>query len=188
MPMTVTIVSIIAIVWVYLALRPRRSLPPEPGQIHPAAYSGLREIFFQTKGEDLSLEGAERLVYGASFEVGFPPGIATVAALADGTASLYLETGGGVIGAGRHESVHRRAIAFVDCAVEHLELGAQVTESPPKPSKGEVRFHWLSDDGIRSAVALELALEAGNHPLSPLYRAGQELLEQIRLANRPVAP
>jgi hypothetical protein len=45
-----------------------------------------------------------------------------------------------------------------------------------------VRFQVRTVDGIYSGVAPETALQAGRHPLAPLYAAGQDLLTEIRLA------
>ena len=120
-------------------------------------------------------------------EIGFPPGTASIVALGDGSAHLYLETGGGIIGAERNERVHLAAIGFVEGAEECLEHGEPCEGAPPLPANREVRFHWLTGDGVRSAAVSELELEVGRHPLCPLYRRGLDLLDQIRTANAPVA-
>lgn len=44
-------------------------------------------------------------VFGVIMDTTFASGTVTLVALADGTASLYASTGGGVIGGGAHERV-----------------------------------------------------------------------------------
>ena len=193
------IVALAALFALTFALRTQpvdKGADDRPGEIDPAAFSGLRSVFFATRPENITFppvgssvspdSGRSEKIYGAAFEIGFPPGTVSVVALADGTASLYLETGGGIIGAGRHESVHRQAIAFVDRARELEHLGEPVTGPPPLPENRQVRFHWLGEDGVRSAAASELELSAGTHPLGAFYATGQNLLEQIRVAHTPI--
>ncbi len=70
-------------------------------------YQGLRA---QILGLDPATAGlqqgsVDRVVWGALMETGYPRGTATLVALADGTTSLYLSGGGGIIGGGSHEAV-----------------------------------------------------------------------------------
>src|SRR5689334_9394559 len=72
------------------------------------------EVFLALRGKVLGLDPAEvaitaspRLprVWAVLMETGYPGAVATLAALADGTTSLYLSSGGGMIGAGGHTRV-----------------------------------------------------------------------------------
>jgi hypothetical protein len=121
----------------------------------------------------------------AMMEIGIERAIASVVAIADGTVSMYLSTGSGVIGAGEHEAVRAEAKRFRTVAADSRSLLSLTTDFP-LPGPGEVRFQArIGGDGF-SAAAAESTLRGGRHPLSPLYAAGQDLLTEVRLASEAV--
>ena len=129
-------------------------------------------------------EWSDKPAVSALFEIGFAEGAATLACFADGTTSLYLTSGGGVIGAGEHESVRHAADRFLEVAAR---LAAQLTldEATPLPGPGEVRFYVTGAGGVLTAAAPEAVLAAGGHPLSPLFAAGQAVITAIRESMPP---
>ena len=120
----------------------------------------------------------------AAMEIGLPTGTATIVAIADGTVSMYLSSGGGVIGAGGHAAVAAAARRFRTVVGESRGL-LRVTDDFPLPEPGQVRFQARIADGAYTAVAPEAALKVGRHPLAPMYAAGQDLLTEIRLSTPP---
>jgi hypothetical protein len=113
-------------------------------------------------------------------ETGYGPVTATLFALADGTTSLYLSNGGGVIGGHGHGSVRAANASFIDQAnhsLEHLKPSA----SFPIPEPAHTVFYVLTDAGILTGGALENDLGNGGHPLSPLFHAGHKVITQLRL-------
>jgi len=120
----------------------------------------------------------------AAMEIGMPEATATVVAVADGTVSMYLSRGGGVIGAGEHAAVRGAADRFRTVVAESRGL-LELTGVFVPPEVGEVRFHARIGDDRLTGVAPEPALRAGRHPLAPLYAAGQDVLTEIRLASEP---
>ena len=135
-------------------------------------------------------------------EMGLDTGTASLVAVADGTTSLYLSTGGGVIGGGGHQAVRRASEAFLDAAEAHLDRLQAIAEAP-LPHTGAMRFHALTFDSLRSAEAQESELVDGRSELTPLFHAGDEVLTQLglidqrridrltnrrRLAHRPPRP
>jgi hypothetical protein len=118
----------------------------------------------------------------AAMELGLANGTATIVAIADGTVSMYVSSGGGVIGAGEHAAVRNAANHFRTVVAESRDL-LPVFGEPPLPVAGQVRFHARKLDGAFSAGAPEALLRTGRHPLAPLYAAGQDLLTEIRLAS-----
>jgi hypothetical protein len=107
--------------------------------------------------------------------------VATIVATADGAVSMYLGSGGGVIGAGEHAAVRPAAEHFRNVASDSKGL-LQGTDEFPLPEPGQVRFHVRTTDGNYSGSAEEAGLRSGRHPLSPLFGAGQDLLTEIRLS------
>lgn len=118
----------------------------------------------------------------AIMEIAIDQAVASIVAVADGSVSMYVSTGGGVIGAGEHEAVRAEAKRFRTVVAESRSLLSPATDFP-LPGPGEVRFHARIGGGGFSGAAPESALRGGRHPLSPLYAAGQDLLTEIRLAS-----
>jgi len=149
----------------------------------PDSYQGLRSMVLAFDLSSLAmLDGTP---WGgaavALMEIGLPKGTASVVAIADGTVSMYVSTGGGVIGAGGHPAVRGVAERFRTVAAESRDQLRRSDEFP-LPNAGEVRFQVRTMDGDFSGAASEAALRAGRHPLTVLYRAGQDLLSEIRLS------
>jgi hypothetical protein len=120
----------------------------------------------------------------AAMELAVGAATATIVAVADGTVSMYLSTGGGVIGAGEHLAVRAEAQRFRTVAADSRGLLVRTAEFP-RPGPGQVRFHALVADDRFTGVAPEALLRSGRHTLSTLYAAGQDLLTEIRLASEP---
>jgi hypothetical protein len=115
-------------------------------------------------------------------ETGYPHGTVTLLALADGTTSLYLPTGGGVIGAGEHVPVRAAAEAFLKTAQFALSELRSGIDSDALASEA-VRFLALTYDGVVGALSSLQVLHQGTGPISSLYFAGDALLSQVRLAS-----
>ena len=132
----------------------------------------------------LQLPGDEPWIYAifAAMELSIDAATATVLTVADGTVSLYLSTGGGVIGAGDHAAVREAAQRFRHLVAESRDLFRQTAEFP-LPKSGEVRFHARIGGAWLTAAASEAALRARRDPLAELYAAGQDVLTEIRLAS-----
>jgi hypothetical protein len=124
-------------------------------------------------------------IWGVLMEMGFAEGWASLVALADGTASLYTSSGGGVIGGGMHAKVKQAAIELCQHAAPLGNL-PRVTEFP-SPGPQRVRFYLLTLDGVRGAEEPESTLAAGGHRLSALFLAGHAVITQLRVvAEAPV--
>jgi hypothetical protein len=118
----------------------------------------------------------------AVMELSLDRGIASIVAIADGSVSMYLATGGGVIGAGEHAAVRAEGQRFRTVVADSRGMLVRTAEFP-LPRAGEVRFHARIGEGRFTAVAPEAKLRAGRHVLAPLYAAGQDLLTEVRLAS-----
>src|SRR5258708_14763878 len=73
-------------------------------------------------------EGQPRSVVVLLMETAYPKAVATLACFADGTTSLYFSTGGGMLGAGQHESVRAAASAFLATATRDAALLVERSE------------------------------------------------------------
>ena len=142
----------------------------------------MRALLLESGAEDFSIHPLGG-VWGVLYEMGFENGAASVVSLADGTTSMYVSTGGGVIGAGRHEGVAQAAVALCEAAADHLDETEPAGEHP-LPEDGRVRFTLLTTEGPRAADVSAGILEQGGHPLEVLHERGQAVLTEVRLASR----
>ncbi|HVQ10260.1 MAG TPA: hypothetical protein VMS43_17725 [Allosphingosinicella sp.] len=116
--------------------------------------------------------------YGVIMETGAERGILTLAAFVTGDGSLYVSTGGGVIGRASHVHVVAQAKALVARAADHVDAFEDAAGFP-SPPVGQTRFYLLTSDGIVTATEQTQMLAAGQSPLSPLFGTGQELLSEF---------
>jgi hypothetical protein len=146
------------------------------------AYQGLRDLAFQNSRARLGLPppSVATQPWGAIMDWGLTEGTATVVAISDGSASVYLSSGGGFIGGGAHKAIHDAAQKMVAIAAECQSL-TQVTTTYPLPERSEVRFYLLTDAGIFTASAREEELSSHRHPLAKLGDSGQDIITQYRL-------
>jgi len=149
----------------------------------PAAASRkLREMALSVTAADLKLEPIEARphVWGVLMELGYPEAVATLAVFADGTSSLYISTGGGVIGAGEHKAVREEAEKLLSVTETHVADFERAAETPyPKP--GRVRFYVRTFRTTLTAEADEQDLGHLRHKLSPVFHAGHAVITQMRL-------
>ncbi len=105
----------------------------------------------------------------------------TIAAFADGAASIYISNGGGFIGGGQnYPSVHEAGQNLIAVA-RRFRPRMQKTQDYPLPQKGEVFFYLITDNGVYTVSAPETELNRRTHALTELYAAGQEIITQYRL-------
>lgn len=151
----------------------------------PAAkhtYTDLRNRALQSTRTTLNLPPTadSTQAWGVLMDWGIPQGTATVVALADGSASVYLSSGGGFIGGEGHETIRKAAQRMVSVARE-VQAQMKATTTYPLPKEGEVVFYSLTDNGVFTAHAAEEDLKSGQGSLSKLANAGQDVISQYRL-------
>jgi hypothetical protein len=149
----------------------------------PAIFGELRRAVLTLDPATLDVPSDEAWTSAAVavMELGTVGGSATVVTVADGTVSLYLSSGGGVIGAGEHAAVAAAARHFRELTAESLGLLRAVDDVPSPPVEGQVAFIALVGEGRYVGTAPESAIRSGRHPLADLYAAGQDVLTEIRL-------
>ena len=104
---------------------------------------------------------------------------ATLAAMSDDTTSLYLSQGGGVVGAGEHESVRRAATQFREIAAG-VRAHFHPTDDLSPPPAGYPRFFLITPAATLATLAVPTdELATGHHDLAPLGNAAQEVITEI---------
>ncbi len=122
---------------------------------------------------------------GVVMDLGHDTGVVSLVGLADGTASLYVSSGGARIGLGENRAVADAARRWV--AVAEGSPGLAEREADALPPDGSVRLNVLTTGPVLVGEATEHELETGAHPLSALYAAGQDLITEIRRADESEA-
>jgi hypothetical protein len=132
------------------------------------------------KGAPSGKAGAVRCVV-MDWNIG--SGVATLVAFDDGTTSIYLSSGGGVIGAGAHESVARVAGLFRQEAAKVMGRFTPAAEYP-LPGREMTVFYVVTDSAtLSSGPIANPDLRRDDHPLSALGRMAQDVITQVRKAS-----
>ena len=95
---------------------------------------------------------------------------------------MYLSTGGGMIGAGRHENISNAAKAFVGKAQTYLAKTTK-TETTPLPEKNSVRFYLLTNKGKFSAQENLQKFETNSSTWLMLFEEGNKVISELRVIN-----
>jgi hypothetical protein len=170
--------------------RSRRRLDAEEGD-EMGFFSKQRkvaDIYQQLRDRALSLDPTEiglqpdqsNPVYGILMETAIDDVVVTLAAIGDGSVSLYFSNGGGMIGMGEHEGPRKACLSFLSFAAQftsHLKP----TREFPLPQKGYATFYFLTVTGVLWSNTRESDLAKDRHPLSPLFHKGQEVIAEARL-------
>lgn len=149
----------------------------------PAGTALLRETLLAARPADLGLAPTAELphVWAALMEMRMGTVVVSLAAVCDGTTSLYFSNGGGVIGGGEHESVragNRKLLAFIE---NGLDLFVPI-ERPLEAMDGAVSFAVLTYEGMRGARDEEKKVKDRRSPLWPAFYLGQDVITALRLA------
>lgn len=158
--------------------------PSPPESSGGGVYSALRAQALSTQRSETGIPTprADAPVWGVLMETGYPGVTATILALADGTTSLYLSTGGGVIGGQKHASVREANATLLETA-NRLRQHLQPAASFPVAEVGRTLFYALTDSAVLTGGGPEEDLRHRRHTLSALFHAGHGVLTQLRLVS-----
>jgi hypothetical protein len=157
---------------------PAAPKPPKPERPPEEVYQDLRRKAFATDPMSLGVNVQENEPYGALMEIGLSS-IVTLACFANGDASLYYQSGGGMTGGGGHESVRKTAQQFVGLAQKALPL-LSPADGQPLPEPEGVRFYVLTPKGIFTTQTHREDLADPQSELGALFYCGQEVVTQMR--------
>lgn len=119
--------------------------------------------------------------WGVVMEMAYPGFSGTLAAFNNGHTNLYNSDGGGLTVVDITEQVRQataKLIAVANTVIPHLKP----TESSALPDSWQTRFYVRTDSGNLVADANGEDFRNEQHPLFPLFTAGNELLTEMKLA------
>jgi hypothetical protein len=147
------------------------------------AMANLRRKWLEDRDNPLGADAVGG-VRGVLMELGGPTAFATLVALGDGTASIYISTGGGIIGAGSRPAINAAARVVVASAVDALPALTPTSTYPP-PSPGEATLYVLTNQGVRGWGGPGGSISGQDHPLSALWWASQTLFRDLHRLWQP---
>ena len=150
-------------------------------QTNENMFYGLRKLAIDMTPEDLgiSLPADQTVVFGVVMDWGINGGTASTVAWQTGESSLYLSSGGGVIGGGQEPGIIKAAKLFVLVAQAFLEKAVK-TETTPLPAEDEVKFYLLTNKGIYSGSEQMKNFEDSSSPWLKLFEEGNVVLTELR--------
>jgi len=182
----VVIVAAAASLWLARRSRPQGSAE-HPGQVRARpdpseAYVGLRNMMLQGSRAKFNLPAPAKPSepWGVIMDWGLERGIATVVAMSDGSASVYLSGGGGYIGGVGQEPIRAAAKRAVEVA-RTVQLPAEPTTDFRLPETGGVFFYFRTDAGVFAFRTRTQEVRSPAHPLRKIGDAMQEVITQYRL-------
>jgi hypothetical protein len=149
-------------------------------------YLGLRsQIFGLSPGKiGIALNAPDTEPFAAVMDWGLAGGVATVVAIADGTVSIYLSSGGGSIGGGQgHPSIRQAGRDFLNLAKQSFPRMHSATEYP-LPEVAGVFFYVCTKVGVFSTQTSEKELNLTQHPLRNLGDAAQRIISEYRVVQQ----
>ncbi len=157
---------------------------PKVYQTKENAFEGLRNMAFSAIPEQLglSLPTDNTVVYGVIMDWQMGEATASTVAYQTGDASLYLSSGGGVIGGGQHQNVNSSVKQFVSLAQTFLDKTTK-TETTPLPSTDEVKFYLLTNHGIFVGQEQMKNFENNSSTWLKLFEEGNNVLTELRNTN-----
>jgi hypothetical protein len=144
-------------------------------------YIDLRNIWFTGTAEDLGLvvEHQSTIPFAVVMDIEMGDFTVSIASSIIGDGSMFTTTGSMVIGGIENESVRNASINFVKVAADFVEKMELTTEFP-LPSAGNAKFYLLTPSGIYTTDEADPDMLArGNHELSPLFLAGNDVMTEL---------
>jgi hypothetical protein len=147
-------------------------------------YHELRNRALSVTTSDLALNADPKApIHAVIMETGYRDAVATFACLGDGTVSLYLSTGGGVIGGGQQESVRSACLELLSITNKYAQdflAACEPVSTFPLPGEGDVFFYLLTGAGVHQARCDQDALAEQRDPFSALFNNCHADMAEVR--------
>ena len=181
----IIVVFVIALAWFVAKRRVQTSDCKSVTKEHQPPkdiYLGLRSQMLQGSRAKFGLAPTAKPydAWGVLMDWGITNGTATAVAMSDGSASVYLSSGGGYLGGIVQEPIRKAAQHAVDAARE-FQSKMSPAASYPLPDKRHVTFYVLTDSGVVTASTTQQMLSTHQDPLSKLGESMQNVITQYRL-------
>ncbi|MFZ1528251.1 MAG: hypothetical protein WAT19_05860, partial [Ferruginibacter sp.] len=128
----------------------------------------------------LSLPTDQTKVFGVVMDWDLGDGTMTLITYQTGDASMYLSSGGGVIGGGQHESVSKASKEFVSMAQNYLAKSSKA-DTTTLPEKDCFKFYFLTNKGKFVAQENIGNIENKTSKWLSLFENANNVITELRL-------
>ncbi|MEM9650333.1 MAG: hypothetical protein AAF969_17800, partial [Bacteroidota bacterium] len=174
------IVVIIIVAFAMKSSSLKKNKEAKTDQLQQNPYYDLRNMAFQATPEQLGIEPKPNSVYGIIMDWDLGNGIMTLISYQTGDASMYLSTGGGVIGGGQHESVISVVKTYLELG-NSLLMSANHVEHSKLPESNTVNFYFLTEGGKLLRTENMVNFENGSSELYGLFNEANNVITQLRM-------
>lgn len=145
-------------------------------------YLDLRNLALGATMEQIGvrLSTSQTKIYGIIMDWDLGEGTATLISFLSGDASLYLSSGGGMIGGSGHQNIKNAAFKFIDKADNFLDMTTK-TDSTPLPNKNCIKFYFLTNKGIFVGQEKMINIENNSSKWLDLFEEGNKVISEIRI-------
>jgi hypothetical protein len=127
----------------------------------------------------LELQDKGATPFGVIMDLGINNNTATLVTYQSGDASLYLSSGGGVIGGVGHENVTQAVKQLIGRAKSSISIAAK-TEDFPLPNDGFVNFYFLTNEGVFVEREKISNIEKGSSKWTNLFLEANIVITELR--------
>lgn len=180
------LVIIAAFVLYLMSRRDQRNGPPSSLMANVPdppenPYQDLRNLALNVTPEqlELTIPPDETRVFGVVMDWSIDDATATFISFETGDASMYLSSGGGMIGGVGHKNIVDAAKAFVTKAQSYIDKAERVSTTP-LPDRNYVRFYFLTNKGKFSAQENIQNFDNNTSPWLPLFEEGNKVITELR--------
>ena len=144
-------------------------------------YETLRGIALNTNPGAMlaTIPDGETAVYSAVMDWDMGNDIVTLITPMTGEATLYVKSGGGIIGSGKYPAVSSAAQHFTSAAQIHL-VHATPASSTPLPQRNCVQFFLLTNNGKFSGTDLLTNIDNKTSLWLPLFEEANKVIAEMR--------
>jgi len=142
-------------------------------------FEGLRKMAFDMSLQQLDLTLKDSEIYGVIMDWDIGDGIATLVAYKTGDASLYLSSGGGVIGGGQSHYVNTAAKTLVKEAALYFDK-SKVMYAIPLPDKDGIRFYFLTAKGKYCIHEQMKTISNNTSPYVDFFDKANDVITELR--------
>lgn len=130
--------------------------PPQENNVTSSAskldssdqYTAIRKLVWNSNPDSLGLKINTDSVYCIILDMGLgDESVASLIVIADGTTSIYINTGGGIFGAGQHEQVREASDKLLKIMPHPTKRFSKTDNYQNIPNDSRARFYLLTRNG-----------------------------------------
>ncbi len=138
-----------------------------------------RALSFSAQELGIPTSASDTITYGVILDWHLEHGIATIIAFQTGDASMYLSSGGGILGGSGHPTVVAAARQLVSDAGAFLPLTVPSPDTT-LPNPDELTFYLLTPHGRQVGRTTMTEIENGTSPWLPLFEQANHVITTLR--------